>query len=130
MKPVSLKKNNPDNSPMFMGMSELPKTAEFPSLWLDDLKGVEIPEEGEIRLRFSRISKTETEDQKGERMSVQLKLKAITDICDCKGRDAENNEEEIGSEEMDAEDAMESLMEDLDLSEVEDESEDDNPEKY
>lgn len=127
MKPVSLKKNNPDNGPMFMDMS---KIAEFPSLWLDELKGVEIPEEGEIRLRFSRISKTETKDQKGERMSVQLKLKAITDICDCKGRDAENNEEETESEEMDAEDVMESLMEDLDLSEVEDESEDDNPEKY
>lgn len=127
MKSISLKKNSFGNAPMFMGM---PKISEFPSLWLDDLRGVEIPEEGEIRFRFSRISKTETEDQMGERMSVQLKLKAITDVCDCDGRDAENNEEESEIEELDAEDVIDRLMEDFDPLEVKDESEDDNPEKY
>lgn len=66
-------------------------------------------------------------------------LKKITDICDCKGKDAEYNEDrgeemdsedEGESEEMDAEDALDAIMEDLDEEDMVDESEDDNPEKY
>ncbi len=130
MKPISLKKEI-NRDPFVIK----PMSSEFPTLWLDGLEGIKIPEEGEIRLRFSRISKTETEDREGERMSVQLKLKAITDLCDCKGRDAKNNDDEEGSdvEAMDADAVMQSLMEELDVEELDamkDESEDDNPEKY
>jgi hypothetical protein len=130
MKPISLKKEI--NRDPFV-IKTMP--SEFPTLWLDGLEGIKIPEEGEIRLRFSRISKTETEDREGERMSVQLKLKAITDLCDCKGRDAKNNDDEEGSdvEDMDADAVMQSLMDELDVEELDamkDESEDDNPEKY
>jgi hypothetical protein len=103
---------------------------KFPRIWLDGLQGVEIPEEGEIRFRFSRLAKIEKEDRMGESMSVELSLKTITDICDCKGRDAKNNEPEMEDEEMDAEDAMESLMDDLEDEDMIDESEDDNPDKY
>jgi hypothetical protein len=102
---------------------------KFPRLWLDGLTDVDIPEEGEIRFRFSRIAKIEKEDRSGESTSVELVLKTITDICDCEGKDAENNESEY-DEEMDAEDAMESLMEDLEDEDMIDESEDDNPDKY
>lgn len=127
MKPVSLKKEI-NRDPFVIK----PMSSEFPTLWLDDLQDVEIPEEGEIRFRFSRVSKTEIEDRKGERMSVELKLKSITDICDCEGDDEENNEPEK-ADKMDADSMMESLMGDLDVEELnnmEDESEDDNPEKY
>ena len=129
MKPISLEKNKDlpmlPSPPMGFGPN-------FPTLWLDDLQDVEIPEEGEIRFRFSRVSKTEIEDRKGERMSVELKLKSITDICDCEGDDEENNEPEKANK-MDADSMMESLMGDLDVEELnnmQDESEDDNPEKY
>jgi hypothetical protein len=122
MDPVSLKRND-FPAPMSFGPDK------FPRLWLDGLQGVEIPEEGEIRFRFSRLAKIEKEDRAGESLSVELSLKTITDICDCKGKDAENNESEY-DEEMDAEDAMESLMEDLEDEDMIDESEDDNPDKY
>lgn len=132
MKPVSLKRE--DFVPMPFGGPD-----KFPKLWLDGLTDVEIPEEGEIRFRFSRIAKIEKEDRSGETTSVELVLKKITDICDCKGKDAEYNEDrggEMGSEdegeneEMDAEEALDSIMEDLDEEDMVDESEDDNPEKY
>ena len=132
MKPVSLKRE--DFVPMPFGGPE-----KFPRLWLDGLTDVDIPEEGEIRFRFSRISKIEKEDRSGETTSVELVLKKITDICDCKGKDAEYNEdrgEEMESEdegeneEMDAEEALDAIMEDLDEEDMMDESEDDNPEKY
>jgi len=132
MKPVSLKRE--DFVPMPFGGPE-----KFPRLWLDGLTDVDIPEEGEIRFRFSRISKIEKEDRSGETTSVELVLKKITDICDCKGKDAEYNEDrgeemdsedEGESEEMDAEDALDAIMEDLDEEDMVDESEDDNPEKY
>ena len=132
MKPVSLKRE--DFAPMPFGMPD-----KFPKLWLDGLTDVEIPEEGEIRFRFSRIAKIEKEDRSGETTSVELVLKKITDICDCKGKDAEYNEdrgEEMDSEdegeteEMDAEDALDAIMGDLDEEDMMDESEDDNPEKY
>lgn len=132
MKPVSLKRE--DFVPMPFGGPD-----KFPKLWLDGLTDVDIPEEGEIRFRFSRISKIEKEDRSGETTSVELVLKKITDICDCKGKDAEYNEnrgEEMESEdegeneEMDAEEALDSIMEDLDEEDMVDESEDDNPEKY
>ena len=127
MDPVSLKRND-FPAPTSFGPDK------FPRLWLDGLQGVEIPEEGEIRFRFSRLAKIEKEDRMGESLSVELSLKTITDICDCKGRDAKNNEpeeeDEMEDEEMDAEDAMDSLMEDLDEEDMTDESEDDNPDKY
>ena len=132
MKPVSLKRE--DFVPMPFGGPD-----KFPRLWLDGLTDVDIPEEGEIRFRFSRIAKIEKEDRSGETTSVELVLKKITDICDCKGKDAEYNEnrgEEMESEdegeneEMDAEEALDSIMEDLDEEDMVDESEDDNPEKY
>jgi hypothetical protein len=132
MKPVSLKRE--DFVPMPFGGPD-----KFPRLWLDGLTDVDIPEEGEIRFRFSRIAKIEKEDRSGESTSVELVLKKITDICDCKGKDAEYNEnrgEEMESEdegeneEMDAEEALDSIMEDLDEEDMVDESEDDNPEKY
>lgn len=132
MKPVSLKRE--DFVPMPFGGPD-----KFPKLWLDGLTDVEIPEEGEIRFRFSRIAKIEKEDRSGESTSVELVLKKITDICDCKGKDAEYNEdtggemdseEESDGEEMDAEEALDSIMEDLGEEDMVDESEDDNPEKY
>ncbi len=132
MKPVSLKRE--DFAPMPFGGPD-----KFPKLWLDGLTDVDIPEEGEIRFRFSRIAKIEKEDRSGETTSVELVLKKITDICDCKGKDAEYNEdrgEEMESEdegeneEMDAEEALDAIMEDLDEEDMMDESEDDNPEKY
>lgn len=132
MKPVSLKRE--DFVPMPFGGPE-----KFPRLWLDGLTDVDIPEEGEIRFRFSRISKIEKEDRSGETTSVELVLKKITDICDCKGKDAEYNEDrgeemesedEGESEEMDADEALDAIMEDLDEEDMIDESEDDNPDKY
>lgn len=132
MKPVSLKRE--DFAPMPFGGPD-----KFPKLWLDGLTDVDIPEEGEIRFRFSRIAKIEKEDRSGETTSVELVLKKITDICDCKGKDAEYNEDrgeemesedESENEEMDAEEALDAIMEDLDEEDMMDESEDDNPEKY
>lgn len=94
---------------------------EYPHLFLSDLRGVDIPEEGEIRFRYSRLVKTEREDKTGESTSVELCLKKITDICDCKGRDAEYNEEESDGGPKDAEESLDELMESLDESELEDE---------
>lgn len=125
MKPIPLNRTPDFPAPETLGGYDCPR------VFLDRLPDVDIPEEGEIRFRFSRVRKTTTEDLEGESSSYELKLKAITDICDCKGRDAENNEpeeEDEGPE--DAEEALEELMEKISDKDMEDESEDDNPDKY
>jgi len=110
-----------------------PSESYSPTVDLNRVKGLEsLPEEGEIRFRYSRIRQSTTEDETGTHYSCTLKLKSITDICDCEGKDEENNEPER-AEKVNADEALDSLMEELDVEELEnmeDESEDDNPEKY
>lgn len=101
-----------------LGAPVTPSDPSFPTVWLNDLRGVDIPEEGEIRFRYSRVRKTETETKHDETCSYELTLKAITDICDC------------GEEEEDGKENMDRLMEDLKDEDMVDESEDDNPAKY
>lgn len=97
-----------------------------PRVFLDNLQGVELPEEGEIRFRYSRMNKTEREPRHGEEtVSYELCLKAITDICDCEGK-----EDDGMSEPKDADEALDKLAEGLTEEDMEDESEDDNPDKY
>ena len=119
MDPVSLKQSYPGTP---FGIPE--PTNPYPRLFLDNLRGVDIPEEGEIRFRYSRLVKTEREDRTGESVSVELCLKKITDICDCKGRDEENNEPETEARAKDTEETLDDLMEsmdDEDMEEAEDE---------
>lgn len=117
MDPIPLKRNLPESA--FL----TPSSVDYPHLFLDNLKGVDIPEEGEIRFRYSRLVKTEREDRNGESISVELCLKKITDICDCKGRDAEYNEDDSAPEK-DTDETLDDLMEsmdDEDMGETEDE---------
>lgn len=103
----------------------------FPRVWLDNLQEVDIPEEGEIRFRYSRKKKIETETKDNETVSVELCLKAITDICDCKGKEDDGmNEPEDMPSDGDAESALDRIMSELGDDDMEDESEDDNPAKY
>lgn len=111
MEPISLQVQGL-NSPVAV------ESPNFPTVWLNDLRGVELPEEGEIRFRYSRVRKTETETKDDETCSYELTLKSITDVCDC------------GEEEDDGKEPMDRLMEGLDEAELIDESEDDNPAKY
>lgn len=124
MKPIPLKRE-----PSYE-LTEPAMPDSCPRVYLDRLDDVDLPEEGEIRFRYSRMRKTVTEDSEGEFYSYELKLKAITDICDCKGRDAENNEPDEKEGPEDAEEALEELMEKISDEDMEDESEDDNPDKY
>ncbi len=96
-----------------------PSDSSFPTVWLNDLRDVELPEEGIISFRFSRARKTETETPEDETCSYELRLKAITDVCACEEEEAEDGREN-----------MDKLMEGLKDEEMIDESEDDNPEKY
>jgi len=119
MKPISLKPAEYVNS--------IPGPySSFPLVHLDALTDVDLPEEGEIRFRFSRRRKTEVETHDGETVSYELCLKAITDICDCKGKDAENNDPESDK----YEDHMDKMMDEMTENDMVDESEDDNPDKY
>lgn len=113
MEPISLQVQGL-NSPV------APESPNFPTVWLDDLRGVELPEEGEIRFRYSRVRKTETETKDDETCTFELQLKAIIDICGC------SEEETDGS----GKDEMDKLMEGLGEEDLKDESEDDNPDKY
>jgi len=120
MDPIPLKRNLPESA--FL----TPSSGDYPHLYLDNLKGVDIPEEGEIRFRYSRLVKTEREDRNGESISVELCLKKITDICDCKGRDAEYNEDDSAPEK-DTDETLDDLMESMDeedTNEAETEEED------
>ncbi len=101
-----------------------PGGAEFPHVWLNRLRDVEIPEEGEIRFRYSRRKKVETETKNDETCDYELCLKAITDICDCEGK------EDDGMSDPKADEVMDDMLEKLTEEDMEDESEDDNPDKY
>jgi len=114
MEPISLQVQGL-NSPV------APENPNFPTVWLNDLRGVELPEEGIISFRYSRARKTETETPQDETCSYELILKSITDVCDCS--------EEDGGEDSNK-DEMDKLMESLDEEDLKDESEDDNPAKY
>jgi hypothetical protein len=95
---------------------------EFPHVWLNRLRDVDIPEEGEIRFRYSRKKKVETETRTDETCDYELCLKAITDICDCADKEPDGMD--------DPEAALDRLAEDLKDEDMVDESEDDNPDKY
>jgi len=108
-----------------MSPSELPG----PTVYLDSIPvDLDIPEEGEIRFRYSRRRRTLTDAKNDSRQSVELCLKAITDICDCEGKDKENNDEK--REEKDADEVFDALIVELTDEDYVDESEDDNPDKY
>lgn len=126
MDPISLKLGSPVGDPV----SPLNVSDNFPRVWLDNLQEVDIPEEGEIRFRYSRKKKVETETKDNETVSVELCLKAITDICDCEGKedDGMNEPDDMPK---DAEEALDRIMKNLGEEDMEDdESEDDNPAKY
>jgi len=107
-----------------------PVGIEFPHVWLNRLRDVEIPEEGEIRFRYSRRKKVETETKEDETCDYELCLKAITDICDCEGKEDDGMNDPEPEMPEDAEGALEAIMEKLTDEDMEDESEDDNPDKY
>lgn len=123
MKPVSLKADPSYNLPV--SPSELPG----PTVYLDTLPvDLDIPEEGEIRFRYSRRRRILTDAKSDARQSVELCLKTITDICDCKGKDEENNDGK--KEAKDADEVFDALIIELKDEDYVDESEDDNPDKY
>lgn len=107
-----------------------PVGIEFPHVWLNRLRDVDIPEEGEIRFRYSRRKKVETETRGDETCDYELCLKAITDICDCEGKEDDGMNDPKPEMPEDAEGALEAIMEKLTYEDMEDESEDDNPDKY
>lgn len=120
--PISLKHDyaEPLNAP------EISFDMGYPRVWLDKIKGVVIPEEGEIRFRYSRKRLTVDVTDSGTSQSVELCLKSITDICDCEREDGTMKDEDG----KDSDAAIEKLMKSLSEDDLEDESEDDNPDKY
>lgn len=118
-----------DAIPLKIDFSETaPSTAsspEFPHVWLNRLRNVDIPEEGEIRFRYSRRKKVETETRGDETCDYELCLKAITDICDCEGKEDDG----LGDISK-ANEVMDEMLDKLTEEDMEDESEDDNPDKY
>lgn len=122
MEPVSLM-NSPSTS-LGTPVSPMETPNKFPHVWLDGLQEVDIPEEGEIRFRYSRKKKIETETKDNETTSVELCLKAITDICDCKDKEDDGmNEPEDMPREEDAESALERIMSELKDEDMEEEDE-------
>ena len=103
------------------GLPEMPSNPLLPHVYLPGLRDVDLPEEGEIRFRYSRVRKTETETKTDETCDYELELHAITDICDCADKEPVDK---------DAEESIVGLMEELSEADMIDESEDDNPAKY
>lgn len=114
MEPISLS-HQPGDMPF------TPPGPIRPRVFLDRLKEVELPKEGEIRFRYSRIKKIETETKTDETCDYELELHAITDICDCADKEPADK---------DAEESIVELMDELSEDDMVDESEDDNPAKY
>lgn len=112
---------------MMMDMASPDPSRRYPHVYIPLKDGADIPEEGEIRFRYSRIRISANIDKNGATGDVQLCLTAITDICDCEGKDDEENDLE---EKKDTSDIMDELMSKLAESDMEDDSEDSNPEKY
>jgi len=117
MEPVILTNN--DNFPVPASPSS------GPTLFLSGLRGVELPMEGEIRLRYSLRTKTERETRHDETCDYELAIKAITDICDCadKKDDGLSDPEPMRRDEDDTEAALDKIREGLtedDLEEEED----------
>lgn len=128
MDPISLNRSSPEMSNM--GADPV-GYQNYPHVWLDNLQEVDIPEEGEIRFRYSRKKKIETETKDNETTSVELCLKAITDICECEGKEDDGlSEPDNMPSDSDAESALDRIMKELGDEDMEDESEDDNPSKY
>ena len=116
MKPIPLKQNFSSDIPMVTSQED----SWCPTVDLSRVKDLnELPEEGEIRFRYSRIRQSTTEDMEGTHYSATLKLKAITDVCDCDGRTPEYDEPRREAKDVDA--VLDELMDELEeLEEDED----------
>ena len=117
MKPVSLKSEF-----LTSCCPPSPSDSSYPTVYLQDVKGLAIPEEGEITFTFKRDRLDGSLDKHGGKLSASLCLKEILNV-------KEVDIEPEGDER--AEEAVEKLFEALSEADLPvDESEDDNPSKY
>ncbi len=114
MEPISL------STDFGVPTSPSPEATQFPHVWLNRLRDVDLPEEGEIRFRYSRRRKVETETKQDETVDYELCLKAITDICDCEGKEDDG----MSDEPRDADEALDRIMVDLKEDELKEKDED------
>jgi hypothetical protein len=114
--PISLTRSYQSDFPVPAG----PDDTYCPIVDLSQIKGLEeLPLEGEIRFRYSRIRQSTTEDETGTHYSATLKLKLITDICDCDGATPEYDEPRAKAADVEA--VLDELMDELEeLEEDED----------
>ena len=99
--------------------------SQYPRVWLADLKGMLLPECGEITFTFKRKRLEGVLSGDGNKLSADLCLKSILSV-----KETESDEEEYEEDER-ADDVVEKLFEGLSEADlVPDESEDDNQDKY
>lgn len=72
----------------------------YPNLYLDWGNKYELPESGELTVKFRKTSETMSKDKSGERQSVTLEIR---EICGVKagGKKSEKDEDEDGGKALD-----------------------------
>jgi len=95
--------DSPVNLPYRPEESEGP-AEHFPTLYLEWEKDYEMPDGGEMTVKFKKVRETNTEDKHGTRQSLELEVLEIISVKAKKGYKKEESSEE----------ALDKLVEDYD----------------
>ncbi len=78
------------------GPSEIERNETiFPSLFLEWEKDYELPESGEMKIRFKKRAETNSERNGKTRQTVELDITEILDVSKSKGETREEDREEM-----------------------------------
>ena len=92
-------------------MPESPKNSKsYPTLYLDWDDKYELPESGEMAVKFKKTSETNSKGKEGEHQSVTLEIREICSVKSGKKREDEDDSEDGGK-------ALDKLKQEADESE-------------
>lgn len=95
-----------------MPMAHHPKSEKsYPSLYLDWDDKYDLPESGEMTVKFEKTNETNTKDKEGNRQSVTLKILEICCVESKKEEEEDKDESEDGGK------ALDKLMEEAEDAE-------------
>ena len=96
--PIHLGKKSTSFGPP-VSLSHMPEkpeepTEHFPTLYLEWEKNYEMPDSGEMTVKFKKARETNTEDRRGTRQSLELEVLEIISVKAKKGYKKEESSEE------------------------------------
>ncbi len=73
----------------------------YPTLYLDWDKKYDLPDSGELTVKFVKTNENNSKDKNGEHQSVTLEIREICSVEGKESKKEEDDEEESGSEALD-----------------------------